>query len=61
MKHVCNGKPNKWRDEMCTNLFMYILRPDGNYANLFVIFAEKKSPRRKKTLAIPLHVKHRKP
>lgn len=30
-KHVCNGKPNKWRDEMrARNLFMYTLRPDGN-------------------------------
>lgn len=38
-KHVCNGKPNKWRDEMCSNLFMYILRPDGNYANLFVLLS----------------------
>lgn len=38
VKHVCNGKPNKWRDEMRSNLFMYTLRPDGNYTNLFVIF-----------------------
>lgn len=38
------GKPNKWRDEMRTNLFMYILRPDGNYTNLFVIFDEKTVP-----------------
>lgn len=45
-KHVCNGKPNKWRDEMRSNLFMYTLRPDGNYTNLFVIFAFKSEPKK---------------